>query len=186
MGCKNKKINFIRVFHKKKFSTSYHSKQNQKICSVKPESDQICLGSNINVYNIYGYCKEAPEFLKPKTKTIKQIRYSYVSWYEGNNFYDDDKRKAPCSDFGPINEYYNNAKVQEALHIQERPYFWSACSQEVNKAFNISNNGSYQILPLLSQSGIKILIYSGDQDAVINVVETEQSINMIPDSIGQY
>ncbi|CAD8101495.1 unnamed protein product [Paramecium primaurelia] len=164
----------------------------RKICGVKPDSincvlaetqfDQICLGSNINVYNIYGYCKEdtTPEFLKPKTKTTKQIRYPYVSWYEGNNFYDDDKRKAPCSDFGPINEYYNNATVQEALHILERPYFWSACSQEVNKAYNISNNGSYQILPLLSQSGIKILIYSGDQDAVISVVETEQSINMIP------
>ncbi|CAD8089467.1 unnamed protein product [Paramecium sonneborni] len=31
----------------------------------------------------------------------------------------------------------------------------------------MSKNGSYEILPFLSQSGIRMLIYSGDQDAIV-------------------
>ncbi|CAD8165231.1 unnamed protein product [Paramecium octaurelia] len=164
----------------------------RQICSVKPDSikcllaqsqfEEVCLGSNINIYNVYGYCKDdtTPDFLKPKTKSGKNIRYPYVSWYEGNKFQKVGNSGAPCSDFGPITEYYNNAQVQEALHILERPYFWSACNMEINQAYTISKSGSYQILPFLSQSGVRILIYSGDQDAIVSVVDTERSINMIP------
>ena len=69
----------------------------RKICSVAPKSikcllaqshfEEVCLGSNINIYNVYGYCKEdtTPDFLKSKYQSKKNIKYPYVSWFEGNN-----------------------------------------------------------------------------------------------------
>lgn len=76
--------------------------------------EEVCLGSNINIYNVYGYCKEdtTPDFLKSKYKTQKKIKYPYVPWFEGNRV--ENKRKdngAPCTDFGPITEYYNRKDV---------------------------------------------------------------------------
>ncbi|CAD8123463.1 unnamed protein product [Paramecium sonneborni] len=180
-------------FLKRNFMSPTTTNTIRKICSVSPNSikcqlaqaefKKVCLDSDINIYNVYGYCQRdsTPEFLKQKEASGRKIRYPFVPWYEGNSYGDDDEEKDPCSDFGPINEYYNNAQVQDALHIQDRPQFWSACSKDIFFKYTMNKEGSYKILPYLNKLGIRILIYSGDQDAIVSVVDTEQALLMIPD-----
>ncbi|CAK94915.1 unnamed protein product (macronuclear) [Paramecium tetraurelia] len=166
----------------------------RKICQVAPESikcllaqshfEEVCLGSNINIYNVYGYCKEdsTPDFLKSKHQTQKKVKYPYVPWFEGNRVENKGKDNgAPCTDFGPITEYYNRQDVQKALHIQDQPVLWNACNLQINENYHISEAGSYQILAQLrDEYGQQILIYSGDLDAIVSVVDTEQAILMVP------
>ncbi|CAA0831665.1 Serine carboxypeptidase-like 42 [Striga hermonthica] len=65
--------------------------------------------------------------------------------------------------------YFNLPEVQKALHANRTnlPYSWSMCSGVLN--YN-DTDGNINILPLLKriiQNGIRVLIFSGDQDSVV-------------------
>lgn len=134
-----------------------------------------CLASNINPYNVYGYCAQdsAP------SKSNSNIRFPYTSWMSWNKYADKVKNSgAPCSDFGTVSSYLNLPLVKQALHVGTVE--WEACNMKINQKYNVNPEGSYKILPYLYENGLKVLIYSGDQDVAVSVVETEDSLLKIP------
>lgn len=50
------------------------------------------------------------------------------------------------------------------------------CNMVINENYDRSVLGSYWILPILHKAGVKILLYSGDQDAAVSIQETLDSI----------
>lgn len=65
--------------------------------------------------------------------------------------------------------YFNLPEVQKALHANRTnlPYEWSMCSDIVNYK---DSDGNLDMLPLLKkilQQGIRVWIFSGDQDSVV-------------------
>ncbi|XP_031480919.1 serine carboxypeptidase-like 42 [Nymphaea colorata] len=73
-----------------------------------------------------------------------------------------------------ITRYLNRAAVQKSLHanLTSLPYAWEACSRIVNYK---SEDQLSDMLPLLSQllkEGVRIWIFSGDQDSVVPLTGT--------------
>lgn len=67
-------------------------------------------------------------------------------------------------------KFFNDPTIQEQLHV--RPTKWVPCSDEVGNAYTYGLptvplfNGAFK------QAGLKILLYSGNVDAVVSYVAT--------------
>jgi len=82
----------------------------------------------------------------------------------------------PCRDYY-IDAYLNSPDVQKAIHanVTKLPYPWTSCSDILPWADSVST-----VLPIYRQliaSGLRILVFSGDQDARVPVTSTELSID---------
>lgn len=71
-------------------------------------------------------------------------------------------------------KFFNDPTVQEQLHV--RPTRWVPCSDVVSNAYTYGLptvplfNGAFK------QAGLKTLLYSGNVDAVVSYVATEEYI----------
>ncbi|PKA49127.1 Serine carboxypeptidase II-3 [Apostasia shenzhenica] len=87
----------------------------------------------------------------------------------------------PCTD-DYINRYLNIAEVQKALHanVTNLRYPWRLCSSLVGgKKWH---DGPDTVLPIIKEligSGLRVLLYSGDQDSVVPVTSTKAAIDML-------
>ncbi|CAD8154819.1 unnamed protein product [Paramecium pentaurelia] len=153
-------------------------------CALQPNSascrqakksldDAIAL---INPYGVYSYCWGDSTLKQYKVERQSKHRFSYTPWLKLNE--DDDDSSAPCIDFGPLANKLNTDEYKQALHV-DMDTVWTGCSDPVYLQYTKSE-GSYLILPELFQAGIKILLYSGDQDLAVSMVETYESIKQIP------
>jgi serine carboxypeptidase-like clade 2 len=50
------------------------------------------------------------------------------------------------------------------------------CDDYINNNYKSDPVGSYVLLPILKQAGVKILVYSGDQDAAVSIENTLASL----------
>lgn len=87
-----------------------------------------------------------------------------------------DSSGPPCTNAAPVTDYLNSSPTQKALHVKG---IWEMCNMNINSIFDISPLGSHWILPILNKAGVKILIYSGDQDAAVSVQETMASLDLM-------
>ncbi|CAD8068642.1 unnamed protein product [Paramecium sonneborni] len=153
-------------------------------CASKPDSasckqakksldDAIAL---INPYGVYSYCWSDSTRKEFKVERQSKHRYTYTPWL--NLSEDDDDSNAPCLDFGPLANKLNTETYKQALHV-DNDTVWTGCSDSVYRQYKKSE-GSYLILPELYKAGIDILIYSGDQDLAVSMIETYESIQQIP------
>ena len=69
----------------------------------------------------------------------------------------------PCMDTTQINKYFNREEVKRALHVK-MDKTWDLCSSDVNKRYVIQDKGSIWAYPTILNSGVRVLIYSGDTD----------------------
>ncbi|KAL1801886.1 hypothetical protein ACET3Z_030533 [Daucus carota] len=96
-------------------------------------------------------------------------------------------KKAKCAqDYDPcelsyVRNYLNLPRVQEILHANGTniPYAWDACSEMVHSYWKDSPTSMFPIYKSLISSGLRILIYSGDMDAVVPVTSTRYSLNAL-------
>ncbi|PKA59508.1 Serine carboxypeptidase II-3 [Apostasia shenzhenica] len=91
----------------------------------------------------------------------------------------------PCAGFY-VNNYLNNAEVQKALHVKgtsSSPYPWSFCS-DVLGYWRDSPETTLPIIKQLIGSGLRVWLYSGDQDAVVPVTSTKDSIEKLGLSVA--
>ncbi|CAH9100417.1 unnamed protein product [Cuscuta europaea] len=82
----------------------------------------------------------------------------------------------PCeSDY--VYSYLNLPAVQKALHANttKLPYTWELCSDLIRSWIN-GPSTMFPIYRRLMASGLKILLFSGDQDAVVSVTATRYSL----------
>ncbi|KAM0062081.1 putative carboxypeptidase D [Helianthus debilis subsp. tardiflorus] len=113
---------------------------------------------DIDFYNIYGpTCTPLPAGL-----TTRRKRHSVVDPCEGEY----------------VEKYLNLVDVQNAFHanITKLSYPWSTCSNLIAK-WKDSPSTMFPIYKRLIASGLRILLYSGDVDAVVPVSGTRYSID---------
>ncbi|KAJ7559271.1 hypothetical protein O6H91_04G076900 [Diphasiastrum complanatum] len=132
----------------------------------------------INIYDIYvDICisaqahNQAVHFAKQLNRDGKT---RIGTWPLLSNSYD------PCVD-NEVEVYLNRPDVQAALHanVTGLPYRWIDCSDIVNYS---QKDGLLSMLPTyrtLLQSGLDILIYSGDVDAMVPVTGTRAWISKL-------
>jgi serine carboxypeptidase-like clade 2 len=82
--------------------------------------------------------------------------------------------------------YLNLPEVQNALHANttKLPYSWSMCSNVLNYS---SQDASTNILPVLKriiEHGVRVWIYSGDQDAVVPLLGSRSLVRKLADDIN--
>jgi carboxypeptidase D len=78
-----------------------------------------------------------------------------------------------------MNYYLRQPELISALNINpEKKSGWMECSNAVSSTFRTQKSvPSVQLLPGLIESGIPILLFSGDKDLICNHVGTEELIN---------
>lgn len=84
---------------------------------------------------------------------------------------------SPCTDDVGITNYFNRDTVRAQLHIK-RADPWATCSEKVGQNYHMSNT-SLHFMPSFKEKGLKVLLYSGNVDAVVPYVETEEYIKQI-------
>lgn len=167
----------LKFFMRRNFVDKVTQNKLTHICSISMKSVSCqyaimefyfdCLYSNLNIYNVYGYCATDSAELSSGS-----VRYPYTPWVSWNKL---EASGAPCSDFGPTANYLNRDDVKAALHVNTATK-WEGCNLNINRKYTVNKKGSHLILPELYQAGLKILIYSGDQDAAVSTVETQDSL----------
>ncbi|KAL4814016.1 pheromone-processing carboxypeptidase kex1 [Aspergillus spinulosporus] len=100
------------------------------------------------------------------------------------NMYDIRLRDGSCGTTWPpdlvdVKPYLHNYEVIQALNISpEKETGWDECDGNVGAAFRPQKSEpSVKLLPGLLESGIEILLFSGDKDLICNHVGTEQLIS---------
>ena len=99
--------------------------------------------------------------------------YKYARWAfkhrkinKNKNAELKESNSVPCFDDSNVERYFNRKDVQSALHVEARNE-WFVCSDEVGERYEIQEKGSIWVYPTLLKEGIRILVYSGDTDAIV-------------------
>jgi len=86
----------------------------------------------------------------------------------------------PCIDLH-LTEYLNLASVRSAIHADAAAGHWDECSGKIN--YNFSMSGAPSMIPLyenfIQNAKLRILIYSGDVDAVVPFLGTVRWIETL-------
>ncbi|XP_027928664.1 serine carboxypeptidase-like 45 isoform X1 [Vigna unguiculata] len=81
--------------------------------------------------------------------------------------------------------YLNRKEVQEALHAKLVGVTkWSTCSSVLHYDYRNLEIPTIPILGSLAKSGIRVLVYSGDQDSVIPLTSSRYLVNGLAKEIG--
>lgn len=80
-----------------------------------------------------------------------------------------------------ITYYFNLRQVQEALHanVTRLPYSWEACSGVVEYKFEDQLLNMLPILSNLLKHGLRVWIFSGDQDSVVPLTGTRSQMSKL-------
>lgn len=83
------------------------------------------------------------------------------------------------SDLTDVKPYLRRSDVTEALNINpDKKSGWEECSGAVSSTFSARNSvPAVQLLPELLESGLPILLFSGDKDIICNHIGTEELIH---------
>lgn len=83
------------------------------------------------------------------------------------------------SDLADVRPYLRRSDVVEALNINPgKKSGWEECSGAVSSNFRAKNSvPAVQLLPELLESGLPILLFSGDKDIICNHIGTEELIH---------
>ena len=117
----------------------------------------------------YLRCPWAFHNLKQKQQKLKEKldRIKSQNLRNDNIFKPPQSLKASlipqCLDTTQINKYFNREEVKRALHVK-MDKTWDLCSSDVNKRYVIQDKGSIWAYPTILNSGVRVLIYSGDTD----------------------
>ncbi|KAJ4706686.1 Carboxypeptidase [Melia azedarach] len=82
-------------------------------------------------------------------------------------------------------KYLNRKDVQEALHAKlVGVTTWTVCSDVLRYEMQNLEVPTIYVLGKLAKSGIRVLVYSGDQDSVIPLTGTRMLVNRLAKEIG--
>lgn len=84
----------------------------------------------------------------------------------------------PCTDDQGMYLYFNDIDVKQKLHVDSVSQNWESCNGTIGENYKKSNDSTW-IFPILKTNGIKIMLYSGNTDAVVSHIETERYIQTI-------
>ena len=125
----------------------------------------------LNPYATTGIC------YSPSSSRKGGRRFRYVPFYKRNNPIIGEGLKSgdsPCTDDDNIINYFNKASVKKQLHVDES-INWATCNDYIGENYN-RGEPSVDLLNKLKSNNVKIMLYSGNTDAVVPYVETEEYI----------
>eukprot|EP01112_Ceratiomyxa_fruticulosa_P009891 TRINITY_DN2595_c0_g4_i1.p1 TRINITY_DN2595_c0_g4~~TRINITY_DN2595_c0_g4_i1.p1 ORF type:complete len:458 (+),score=77.75 TRINITY_DN2595_c0_g4_i1:73-1446(+) len=132
---------------------------------------------NINIYDIYvDVClsSQADQLVKYWKKAGAPLNKMHREKPSSKKTRDQD----PCIQ-NYLNSYLNNADVQKAIHANIS--VWNECSPNLNYSYPDVLSSVIPVYQFLLKAGIKILVYSGDVDAIVPVTGTRlwiESLNL--------
>ena len=119
----------------------------------------------VNPYATIGLCY-TPSEINPRKR-----RFWYTPWFQQNNPIQSTANSgAPCTDDVGITNYFNKAKVKEQLHV-DTSIQWESCNENIGENYH-KDPSSIEIFEKLKQNHLKILLFTGNTDAVVSYVET--------------
>lgn len=85
--------------------------------------------------------------------------------------------EAGCSsDENGISAYFNDKEVQEQLHVPNME--WASCSDKIGSTYK-KELSTIELFENFKRAGLKILLFTGNVDAQVSYVETEEYIKRI-------
>ena len=132
------------------------------------------IDENLDGINIYDYLRDCaiPQTVNGGISSSSKY-YKYARWAFKDKKVDKNKsaklvesNDTPCFDDSIVEKYFNREDVQVALHVEAKRQ-WYICSDEVGDRYEIQDKGSIWVYPTLLKEGIRILVYSGDTDAIV-------------------
>ena len=128
--------------------------------------------------NLYDYLRECkiPKNLKGEISS-KSKYYQYAPWAFKRqkttneellnlNEEEEEGQSVPCFDDTNVENYFSRPDVQSTLHVVNLTR-WRVCSDDIFSNYSILDEGSIWTFKTLMKEGLRILIYSGDSDAVV-------------------
>ncbi|KRX06143.1 hypothetical protein PPERSA_00023 [Pseudocohnilembus persalinus] len=85
----------------------------------------------------------------------------------------------PCADAIGAITFFNKNEIKKALHVDE-DIEWAMCSDSIKYARSVK--GTYDLYPELIKQGLRIVIFSGDTDAI---VATQGTINWVTSFVAE-
>ncbi|KAL2611260.1 hypothetical protein R1flu_022952 [Riccia fluitans] len=160
----------------------HHSSGEEKTCDDFVELAANEMG-NINIYEIYvDVCLSAAAQAETKHFAKQLNRHPKRPGSLGAlPLKTDDSKYDPCID-NEVEAYLNQPAVQKALHANTTglPYIWTDCSNIVNYS---EKDLLGSVIPVykdvLLKSDLKIMIYSGDVDAIVPVTGSRAWISTL-------
>lgn len=125
--------------------------------------------ARLNAYNPIGICYNPHS---PSGQNSKKRGCKYTPFYR-KRFVSlkDDEPDCNTDDSGLL-AFFNDKTVQKQLHVQEGE--WSPCSDDVWQGYNMWGGDSVPLFnDVFKQAGLKIMLYSGNVDAVVPQLETD-------------
>ena len=162
------------------FNKYCYMEYDEQQCNNVLDTFEKCL-DNINVYDYLQKC-ELPTteegyidyfssyFLRSPWafRNLKQKQQELKSKINSHNNKPEKKLKLSpdCVNDKPLLDYFNREDVKTALHVKSDIY-WELCSTSVSQRYKIQEKGSIWAYPTILNSGIRVLIYSGDTDMAV-------------------
>ncbi|KAL3755114.1 hypothetical protein ACJRO7_002220 [Eucalyptus globulus] len=134
----------------------------------------ICLTSGQSTLNIFYKMLTTAHSLSSSLASEDLINYQ--------NFLET---KDPCEEQDVI-KYFNRKDVQDALHAKLVAVgHWNTCSDDVNKNYRFEDLyiSMIPVLGELVKSGLRVLIYSGDLDAVVPFLGTRTMVDALATNV---
>jgi cathepsin A (carboxypeptidase C)/serine carboxypeptidase-like clade 2 len=117
-----------------------------------------------NPYNIYGDVCLLSNGQGGSLRFTKKMKHPTATHHRGEI--------GPCTDTFTQN-YLRQPEVQEAIHVEDGYIAWSDCNDFISEHYTRSISSLPKYRNILGK-GLKILIYSGDADSVVNFIGTER------------
>ncbi|KAK2450703.1 serine carboxypeptidase [Trifolium repens] len=97
---------------------------------------------------------------------------------------DDGDKRDVCVE-GEIPSYMNRGEVREAIHAKLVGITkWTICSTVLFYNWKKLENPMISLLGILLNSGVRVMVYSGDQDSLIPLIGTRSLLQGLAKEIG--
>ncbi|KAI8615003.1 Alpha/Beta hydrolase protein [Chytriomyces sp. MP71] len=136
--------------------------------------------------NLAATCRNATAVQAQTLPYACSVIDGYMDWYTkthtdfgvGNtclDYYNLD-HVVPCNSNGTdaLTAYMWRADVQEAIHVQQRPFVWNQCSEI--KLDDRRDAAANLLLDGIVSSRVKVIIADGDRDSVCHYVGVERAL----------
>ncbi|KAL4423355.1 hypothetical protein ABPG77_004286 [Micractinium sp. CCAP 211/92] len=131
----------------------------------------------INIYDIYAdVCLNGPA---KQARQLALMLRDHPAGLSTRHMLTDKPAYDPCID-SETEAYLNRPDVQQALHANvsgELPGPWQDCTSKISYSRRDLLSSMLPVYRSLLDQGIKILVYSGDVDAIVPVIGTRNWIN---------
>jgi len=124
--------------------------------------------NRINGYNTIGICYNGAS-----VNGEARRGYKYTPFFRRALL--GDEPDCDTDDSGLL-KFFNDATVQQQLHV--KAVKWSPCSDSVGNAYTYGNT-TIPLFESFKKAGLKILLFSGNVDAVVPYVLTEKYIGQL-------